>query len=69
MESIYYILIGIAIGWITKVPFLIKWYREFNTYKVRKVELYNRLMAEFIKLPSDEKNKFYITIEYFKATK
>lgn len=26
----WYLIIGIAIGWITKVPFLLKWYRDLK---------------------------------------
>jgi len=36
MEKYIYLFVGILIGWITKVPFLIKWYRELkrtNAYK------------------------------------
>lgn len=29
----WYLIIGIAIGWITKVPFLIKWYKELAHHK------------------------------------
>lgn len=39
MEKYTYIIIGILIGWITKVPFLIKWYRdikETSDYKNRR---------------------------------
>lgn len=39
METYEYLAIGILIGWITKVPFLIKWYRELketSDYKNRR---------------------------------
>lgn len=67
METKYYfLLIGIAIGWITKVPFLIKWYKELKRYKEGKVKLYNRLINEVNKLPKDEQSKFWITTSYFR---
>jgi hypothetical protein len=70
METKYYfLLIGIAIGWITKVPFLIKWYKELKRYKEGKVKLYNRLINEVNKLPKDEQSKFWITIAYFRDGK
>jgi len=67
METKYcFLLIGIAIGWITKVPFLIKWYNELKRYKEGKVRLYNRLINEVNKLPKDEQSKFWITTAYFR---
>lgn len=67
METKYYFLLaGIAIGWITKVPFLRRWYQDLQRYKKKKVELYNRLINEVNKLPKDEQSKFWITIAYFR---
>ncbi len=67
METKYYfLLIGIAIGWLTKIPFLIKWYRELTQYKIGKVKLYNKLINQINKLPKDEQSKFWITTAYFK---
>lgn len=43
MKETGYLLVGIVIGWVTKVPFLIKWYRELretNDYKKRKTDAY-----------------------------
>lgn len=58
-----YLIIGILIGWITKVPFLIKWYRELketSDYKNRRTEAFiqeidyklnvSRLAEDIIKL-------------------
>ena len=67
MESRYYFLIiGIAIGWITKVPFLIGWYKDLKRYKEGKIKLYNKLINEINKLPKDEQSKFWITVAYFR---
>ena len=43
MEEIKFIAIGILIGWITKVPLLIKWYRELQEtkdYKNRRTDAF-----------------------------
>ena len=44
MEQKYvYLLIGVVIGWITKLPFLIKWYkelRETQDYKNRRSQAF-----------------------------
>lgn len=43
------VLFGIAIGWITKVPFLIKWYRELKrtkTYEKAKNAIEYKAMVE-----------------------
>ena len=67
METKYYFLIiGILIGWITKVPFLIKWYNEFKQYREGKIKLYNQLINSINKLPKDEQSEFWITVAYFK---
>lgn len=29
-EKYWYLLVGVLIGWVTKVPFLIKWYKELK---------------------------------------
>lgn len=42
-ENYVYLCIGVAIGWITKIPFLIKWYRELketNDYKNRRTQAF-----------------------------
>lgn len=37
METKYiYLIIGVVLGWITKVPFLIKWYRDLKKTKEYK---------------------------------
>lgn len=37
-QKYWYLIIGIAIGWITKVPFIIKWYRDLkNTRAYEKM--------------------------------
>jgi len=42
-EKYVYLIVGVAIGWVTKVPFLIKWYRELRetqNYKNRRTEAF-----------------------------
>jgi len=69
MEIKYWFLIaGVLIGWTTKVPFLIKWYNELKQYKVKKTELYNRLVNMILELPKDEQSKHWIGVNYFKDT-
>ena len=58
--------IGVLIGWITKLPFALKWYRELKEYKAGKIKLYNKLITEIKKLPKDEQNKYWITAAYFR---
>lgn len=29
-EKYWYLLVGVLIGWVIKVPFLIKWYKELK---------------------------------------
>ena len=40
-DKYWYLIIGIAIGWITKVPFLIKWYRD-----LRRTREYKRMQDD-----------------------
>ena len=40
-EKYWYILVGVVIGWVTKIPFLIKWYRELRN--TRDYQEYKRL--------------------------
>lgn len=35
-EKHWYLIIGIVIGWITKFPLLLKWYRELKRTKEYK---------------------------------
>ena len=62
------LLAGLAIGWLTKIPFVWTWYYELTVYRQKKVELYNWLIIEMNKLPKEEQYKYTITIEYFKET-
>lgn len=34
----WYLIVGIGVGWLTKVPFLLKWYKE-----LRKTRSYERM--------------------------
>jgi hypothetical protein len=68
MSTCIILAIGILIGWITKLPFAIKWYKELKQYKIKKVEMYNRIMDEIHKLPKDEQAKYHITTAYFRDT-
>lgn len=47
MEKYGWILIGVIIGWITKVPLLIKWYCELKQTKdykeMKLIDRYNKL--------------------------
>lgn len=46
------ILVGVLIGWITKVPFLIKWYRELRaTRNWEMMDLERRVKATKEKYP------------------
>lgn len=45
--SYLYILIGFIIGWLTKIPFLIKWYRELQETKDYKLMMLNKKMEEY----------------------
>ena len=60
------LIIGILIGWIIKIPFLIKWYRDLEGYKKGKIELYNRLVNMMNGLPLDDRSQYKMSIEYFK---
>jgi len=40
-----YFLVGVLVGWITKVPFLIKWYRELREDKIDRQRMYDRIVA------------------------
>lgn len=35
MNWIWYMLIGISIGWVTKIPFLLKYYKEIKETEKR----------------------------------
>lgn len=37
-EKYWYLIIGVVIGWITKFPLLLKWYRE-----LRKTRAYEKM--------------------------
>lgn len=63
-----YLLFGILLGWITKIPFLIKWYRDLKIYKKKKIELYNKIINDIHKLPINEQSKHWISAKYFKDT-
>jgi len=47
-QKYLYLIIGVAIGWITKIPFLIKWYRELKETKHYR-EMKNEIHAEEIR--------------------
>lgn len=59
---------GILVGWLTKLPFALKWYKELKQYKTKKIELYNKIITDIHKLPPDQQNKYWITAAYFKDT-
>lgn len=62
------LIIGIAIGWFTKVPFLLKWYQDLKKYKIGKLEMYQRLMRSMNGTPVDERRYHELAIRYFKDT-
>ncbi len=66
MNLLIVLIIGILIGWFTKVPFLIKQYRELEGYKKGKIELYNRLVNDINGLPMGDRSKYKMSIQYFK---
>jgi len=37
-EKYWYLIVGVVIGWVLKIPFLIKWYRE-----LRRTRSYERM--------------------------
>ena len=46
----FYLIYGILIGWATKVPFLIKWYKELrSTNDYIKAERFKRLYKTYYK--------------------
>lgn len=44
MENIAWFVFGVFVGWITKIPWLIKWYREFQ-----EEEKINERFREYLK--------------------
>jgi len=53
-EKYWYLLLGVAIGWAFKIPFLIKWYRELRktrSYELMKNELhYEEVKARWLEM-------------------
>lgn len=47
-QKYWFLLIGVGIGWITKVPFLLKWYRELRKTKMYQA-MNNAVHAEEIR--------------------
>jgi hypothetical protein len=45
MTGLIWLTAGIVIGWITKIPFLLKWYKEFQFDKKHRAELVATIMA------------------------
>lgn len=49
----WYFLLGVLVGWITKFPLLLKWYRELKRTKdykeAQKQELIKRLEKQLAK--------------------
>lgn len=60
-QKYWYLIVGIGIGWITKVPFLIKWYRELrrtrNYKKMMDVIHYEEMKAKFNEMYPNNKIK------------
>lgn len=53
MEERYvYLIIGVIIGWITKLPFLIKWYKELKETKDYKNRRSQAFLDEIKRLES-----------------
>ena len=48
IDSLIWLLCGVALGWITKIPFLIKWYREFDKERKDRIKMGERI-EELIK--------------------
>jgi len=46
MTGLIWLTAGIVIGWITKIPFLLKWYKEFQFDKKHRAELVATIVAE-----------------------
>ena len=47
MSDYYYylaILFGVLIGWLTKIPFFIKWYKEREKNELELLELSKRIL-------------------------
>lgn len=52
MHNTLLILLGVLLGWITKVPFLIKWYRELRaTRNWERMDLERRVHSAKEKYP------------------
>lgn len=62
------LIIGIFIGWLFKIPFLLKWYRDLENYKIGKLKMYLRLMQSMNGVPTEERNIHELSIKYFRDT-
>lgn len=51
-EKYVYLIIGVIIGWITKLPFLIKWYKELKETKDYKNRRSQAFLDEIKRLES-----------------
>lgn len=65
MENIIYLIVGIAIGWITKIPFLLKWYSEFKAHKQHMTDLHTKLFEQKQSDQSNIKEKFIQLAEHW----
>jgi hypothetical protein len=63
-ERLIWISVGIIIGWLTKIPFLIKWYRELKEtrdyQKAMRYKRYIRICKKFIRNNINIKNELRI---------
>lgn len=49
MEEVTYVIIGIVIGWVTKIPFVLKWYKELKstrTYEYMQDKVRHKEMVD-----------------------
>lgn len=49
-----WILLGVLIGWLTKIPFLLKWYKEMKEREIHASSLYDRALDLYIKNSKNE---------------
>lgn len=49
MAWYWWMIVGVAIGWITKVPFLTKWYNELRETKEYKAMMHEKKIKRRMK--------------------
>lgn len=68
MNTYVILIIGVLIGWCTKIPFFLSWYKSYEKYKAEKLEMYKRIMQKIETLSKEDQAKLNLTAKYFRDT-